>query len=306
MIKVSYAGVDITGKISINRCIHDMQAAGRSDTLRLLVNDARAVWDAWGPQNGDEIRIDYGAIGTGKMFITNAAPSNGRFEIRAQSAPKSGYIQRSKAWQSVRFLQLGKEIAERNGLSFKSYGVEDRLYPYILQDNESDFAFLQRRAALEGCSFLVYDGALILYDEAYMEAVSPTEDLTATPDTDFRYNDHRSDRYGSCVITSGLYTGEYAADNGSARVYRPIIPGGVGSNAEAERYARNLLRSVNKDCCGGFVYSKILPGYAAASTVNLVNDRAPSWNGKVFLSHIRNDYGRGVSKIFFRRPLEGY
>lgn len=306
MIQVTYQGVDITENISINRCYHDMYAAGCSDTLRLRVNDAQSIWDAWAPKNGDEIRVDYGTISTGVMFVTQAIPSNGFFDIFAQAAPKSGYDPRSKAWQNVRFLQLGADIAERNGLSFASYGVEDRLYPYILQNNEGDFEFLHHRAALEGCSFLVYDKTLILYSEAYMEAVEPSEALEITESVDFQYIDGRSKMYGSCTVTSGLYNGEFKVENGSSRVYRPIVPNGVSSDAEADRFAKNLLRFANKGCCGGYIRANILPGYAAASTVMLSNVRAPSWDGAVFLDHIRNDYKRGESKIFFRRILEGY
>jgi hypothetical protein len=103
-----------------------------------------------------------------------------------------------------------------------------------------------------------------------------------------------------------MYSGEFAADNNVGRIYRPTNIGSIGSNQEAERFAKNLLRSVNKDCCSGFVRSHILPGYAAASTITLSNARASSWDGAVFIDHIRNDYGNGKSKIFFRRPLEGY
>lgn len=306
MIQLTYRGVDITEAIYINRCYHDMYAAGRSDGLHLRVNDARNVWDSWAPAIGDEIKVDYGSVGTGTMFVSAAAPMNGIYEIVARSAPPSGFVLKSKAWQKVRFLQLAAEIAERNGLEFASYGVTDVLYDYILQSGESDFHFLHRRAQLEGCAFIVYDKRLILYSEAYMEAQKPSETLTISVDGDYKYTDARERLYGSCVIERGLYRGSFSVDNGSARVFRPADVSHVGSNAEAERFAKNLLRAKNKGCCGGYIRSRILPGYAAASTIELANTRAPSWDGAVFLDHIRNDYGAGQSKIFFRRPLEGY
>ena len=306
MIKLTYKGVDITSRVSINRCYHDMYADGRSDELHLRVNDTEMLWDTWAPAVGDEIRVDYGSISTGIMFVASATPLNGVYDIVAQSAPASGFEVHSKAWKKVRLLQLGEEIASRHGLAFSSFGVADVLYPYKKQSNESDFAFFHRVARLEGCAFLVYDKKLVLYSEAYMEAQEPTEVLDVTIDGAYRYTDKRERLYGSCVIQCGLYSGEYAVENGSSRVLRPENVPAASSNTEAIRFAKNLLRAANKGCCGGFVRSRILPGYAAASTIELKNARAPSWDGAVFLDHIRNDYGAGRSKLFFRRPLEGY
>lgn len=306
MIQLTYKGVDITSRTSINRCYHDMYADGRSDELHLRVNDTDNLWDSWAPAIGDEVRVDYGSISTGTMFVASATPMNGVYDIVAQSTPASGFEVQNKAWQKVRLIQLGQEIASRHGLSFASYGVTDVLYDYKIQNNESDFGFLHRVAQLEGCAFLVYDKKLVLYSEAYMEAQEPTEVLDVTIDGDYRYTDKRERLYGSCVIECGLYSGEYAAGNGSSRVLRPTDVPAVSSSTEAARFAKNLLRAYNKECCGGFVRSRILPGYAAASTIELKNARAPSWDGAVFLHHIRNDYGAGQSKLFFRRPLEGY
>lgn len=306
MIQLIYNGADITDSVSINRCYHDMYAAGRSDDLHLRVNDVDGLWDKWAPAVGDELSVNYGSIGTGTMFVASCVPMNGLYDIVAQSAPASGYEVAHKAWQKVRLLQLGAEIAARHGLAFESYGVTDVLCEYIIQDGESDFRFLHQRAMLEGCAFLVYNKRLIMYSEQYMEAVTPTETLDVTIDGDYRYTDNRHQLYGSCVVESGLYSGQFSADNGSGRVYRPDGIGNISSNAEAKRFAKNLLRSHNKGCCEGFVRSRILPGYAAASTVELKNVRAPSWDGAVFLHHVRNDYSAGQSKLFFRRPLEGY
>lgn len=306
MIQITYKGVDITDSVSISQCWHDMYAAGKTDTLRLRVNDTQHIWDAWAPAVGDEIRIDYGTISTGVMFLTSATPHNGTYDIEAQSAPESGFAPRSKAWQRVRLLQIGAEIASRNGLSFVSYGVSDQLYDYILQSGESDFHFLHRRAQLEGCAFLVYDKRLILYSERHMESQAPMELLDVSPATDYSYIDRRSELFGSCAVEAGVYRGEFTTSNGSARVLTPRSDFKVSSNGEAARFARNLLRAANKDCRNGWVRSRILPGYAAASMLLLQNERAPSWNGAVFIDHLRNDYGKGQSKIFFRKPLEGY
>lgn len=306
MIQIYYNGYDITDSVSINRCYHDMYASGRTDTVNLQFADTSNLWDSWAPAVGDEIEVEYDTISTGAMFVSSVRPENGAFTIMAQAAPMSGFDKQNKAWQKVRLLQIGREIADRNGLDFTSYGVEDRLYSYILQEGEGDFRFLHRIAEREGCAILIYNKTLILYDERYMEEIEPSEVLDLAVDGEYKFHDRHFNLYGSCTVESGMYTGKYTADNGSSRVYMAVNVGGIGSNAEAERYAKNLLRAANKGCYCGYIRSLIMPGYSAASMVELQNTSTPSWNGPVFIDHIRNDYKNGQSKIFFRKPLEGY
>ena len=195
MIQVTYKGVDITDSVAISRCYHDMYASGQSDSLYLRLKDAKNLWDSWEPAIGDEIRVDYGSISTGTMFVSSLSPENGAFSIIAHSAPKSGFDLQSKAWQSVRLLQVANEIAKKHSLSFVSYGVEDRLYSYISQDNEGDFRFLNRLARREGCSILIYDKMLVMYYEPYMEAQEPSEAITIAIDGEYKNTDRRSQMY---------------------------------------------------------------------------------------------------------------
>ena len=66
MIQLTYNGVDITSKVSISRCWHDMYAANQSDILQIRLNDADVLWDKWAPAVGDEIQVDFDAISTAK------------------------------------------------------------------------------------------------------------------------------------------------------------------------------------------------------------------------------------------------
>ena len=68
MIKLTYQGLDITDYVSINKCVHDMYAEDKADSLYLWVNDLSGVWSQQKPQRGDLVTADYGAIGTGKMY----------------------------------------------------------------------------------------------------------------------------------------------------------------------------------------------------------------------------------------------
>ncbi len=308
MITVKFKGQDITNAISINQCIHDMYCEERSDTLIIRFNDTQNEWDSWQPKVGDEIFVEYGSINTGKMFVDSANPENGLYTIVATSIPPSAKAGKSKSWQRVTLQKIGQEIAKNHGLSFKAYGVEDILYEYILQTNETDFSFFQRLCTLEGCAFLVYDGIFVLYSQVYMENTGPLKTISITADSDYTYMDNSARLYGSCLIKKGVYIGTYNANNGSVIEYVPDmnVQISISNQAEANRYAKNILRNVNKNMITGYLYGRVLPEFSAASTMQLENYRAASWNGTVFITHIRNDYATGKSKIFFRKPLQGY
>lgn len=188
-MKILYEGVDIYPDISVHRCYHDMYAEKQSDELLLKLNDTRELWDSWNPKKGDTIAIEDGAAKTGKMFVESVVPESGIITLRAYSVPQSAKDKRSKSWEKVKFLQLAQEIAGRHGLTLETYGITDQTYDYVEQNNLADFAFFQNRCTLEGAAFLVYDGKLVVYDEAYMEGQQPVDTITITPANDFEYRD---------------------------------------------------------------------------------------------------------------------
>ena len=196
-MKILYEGVDIYPDISVHRCYHDMYAEKQSDELLLKLNDTRELWDSWNPKKGDSIAIEDGAAKTGKMFVESVVPESGIITLRAYSVPQSAKDKRSKSWEKVKFLQLAQEIAGRHGLTLETYGITDQTYDYVEQNNLADFAFFQNRCTLEGAAFLVYDGKLVVYDEAHMESQQPVDTITITPANDFEYRDEGTNAYGS-------------------------------------------------------------------------------------------------------------
>lgn len=302
-----YNGTDIYNDVSVNYCVHEMYAEKQADTLVIRFNDTKGTWSKWNPADGDVIRFTEGASDTGKMFVHSMKPENGLFTIRAMSMPKSGTTKKSKSWEGVRFLQLANEIAAAHGLTFQNYGCEDQVYPYLKQDNETDFALFSRLCTLEGCQMLIYDGKLLAYNEQYIESQTPAGALEVDENGNFTYEDNRAACYGSCEISSGSFSGKFEApDATNTAVLRPDKAIPVTSNAEAARFAKGLLRNANKYRHTGQFSKALLTGYAAASLLKLSTKKASAWDGTVFVYKVRHDFVGNKSTLYFREPLEGY
>ena len=301
-----YNGVDIYGDVSVNYCVHEMFAEKQADTLVIRFNDTKGTWSTWQPAEGDTVQFKEGASDTGKMFVHSMKPENGLFTIRAMSMPKSGKTKKSKSWEGVRFLQLANEFAGNHGLTFQNYGCADQVYPYIKQDNETDFALFHRLCTLEGCQMLIFDGKLLAYNEQYIEGQTPAGSLSVDENGVFSYEDNRGGMYGSCEIASGSYSGKFIADSSNSSVLRPAVPVQVTSNAEAARFAKGLLRNANKFARSGYFSKSLMTGYAAASILTLSTPRATMWDGTVFVYKVRHDFVGNKSTIYFRHILEGY
>lgn len=301
-----YNNVDIYGGVSLNYCVHEMYAEKQADGLVLRFNDTKGVWSKWQPAEGDAIRFKEGSSDTGKMFVHSMCSENGLFTIRALSLPISGKTKKSKSWEGVRFLQIANEIAKAHGLTFQNYGCTDQVYAYLVQDNETDFAFFSRLCTLEGCQMLIYDGRLLVYNEAYLEKQAAAGSVTIEQNGQFLYKDNRSAGYGSCVITCGDCSGSFTAPG--TRSSAILRPAGirVTSNGEASRFAKGLLRDANKYGRSGQFSKSLLTGYAAASLIKIKTPKASAWDGTVFVYRVRHDYVKNRSTIYFRDILEGY
>lgn len=116
---------DVSEKVALSSCVHEMYAGGRSDSLRVRISDTDGQFDKWNLRTGSPVEFKDSGTGTGKMFLYSSAPDSGYYDLRAYSMPPSGTIPNSKAWERVHFSQIGQEIAKRHGLEFESYGVAD-------------------------------------------------------------------------------------------------------------------------------------------------------------------------------------
>lgn len=303
-MEIIYQGKDIYPDISVKACEHEMHAESQADSLVLRFNDTSHQWDGWNVEQESTIEVIEGAARTGKMYIYDVKPENGIYTLKAFSIPPTSKNRTSKSWEMVYFRQLCKEIADRHGLDYEEHGVTDRLYLYVVQNNEPDFVFLDKRCKLEGCSFLVFDGKLVVYGEREIEATSPQMLLQLNTDAKFTYSDNTAKSYKAAEIVNGTRTGTYsAATQSGSRVLHKNITTPMYSDGEATRFAQNLLRLENKNQQTGTIDWDIQRDLAPGSMLQLKTFGVKSWDGYAFVYRIRHDYMAEKTKLFVRKPL---
>lgn len=303
-MQVLYQGKDIYPKISVLSCEHEMYAEGQADSLIIRFNDPNRLWDDWKVQKESTIEVIEGAARTGKMYIYSCEPTNGVYTLKAFSIPPTSKNKTSKSWEKARFKQLCREIASRHGLDYEEHSVTDQVYDYVVQDNVEDFIFLERRCKLEGCSFLVFNGKLVIYNEQKLEASSPQKLLNFSTDSKFTYADNTSKAYKTIVIANGTMRGTYTASTESgSRELRKNVNVRMSSEEEANRFAKNLLRLENKNQQTGVVEMDIQRDLAPGSIIQIKTVGAKSWDGLAFITRVRHNYKTERSKIFIRKPL---
>lgn len=299
-----YEGVDITSRVLISQYIHDMYAEQHADTLTIQFGNIEGLWDKWKPKAGDTLELKDGNLKTGKMFVKKLEPMTGYYILRASSLPVSAEAEHSHSWEKITKLQLAKDLAKKHELILKTYGLTDRKFEFLRQSSEKDFSFFENLCVLEGDAFLIYDGCMILYNEAYMERIKVSETLNVTGANQFRYEEEMP--YSGCTIKNESMKYTYIQNKEYEYIAERTVQTYIASKGDAERYAKNMLRFLNKGKKRGCFYiTPIASNYAAGTVVNISTTDAESYDGAVFVTHIRHDYKNGRSKVFFRKPLEG-
>ena len=304
-MQIIYKDKDIYSLISVQSCEHDMYAESRADSLILRFNDPKHLWDGWSVEQESTIEVMEGAARSGKMFIYDVRPEAGVYTLKAFSIPPTSKNRTSKSWEKVRFKQLCREIAGRHSLDYEEHGVEDQVYEYVVQDNLPDFVFLEQRCKLEGCSFLVFNGKLVVYGEKQIEATSPQKLLSLSTDDKFDFSDNTAMAYKTGLAVNATHIGEFEAPTESgSRVYSKTITVMTSSPEEANRFAKNLLRLENKNQMTCTIEMDIQRDLAPGSMIQLKTVGAESFDGYWFVTRVRHDYKNEKSKIYCRRALK--
>lgn len=308
-MKIIYNDVDITQSVHPLVLQLTDNAGGKADSMTAIFADTDGLWSKWRPSKNDRIRIKVSGYDSGQMFIDHLGQRPGEFEIKSLSIPQECKTARSQGWEEVRFLEIASEIAARYGFRLKTFNAYNYLYKRVDQIEEADFSFLANRCMLEGYELKINDGNLVIYDVSKEEQNIPNEraeiheyDMRGI----FEFVDKSTDIFGKCVVrgqVGGEYTqGEFTDPN----VTGPTIfeKHYVSDKAEANRWARGILRNKNMHRVTGRFNIDLQPGLAAGSVVSVKG--IGLFDGRYFIHRLIHDLINNRSTLIVRKPLEGY
>lgn len=292
-MEIEYNGADISDMCVVNKAVHEMYLGYKADFLEIQFDNQSNVWAMWKPKEGDSIRLKAQHADTGKLEVSEVIWNIDSVTVYASSLAKSDFAFAAKSWEQVYLKQLIEEIAKRHSYTVEYYGIQDQLYQYVEQ-RENDFAFLQKRLYLEDAAVIIFNGKMIVYGNGYFKEDRALLSLRLTKDMEYRLYDKQL--YGACYISNGKYDGKCIVDLSLPAVNRKL-GASIGSLAEADRYARNILNQSNRNFESWIRFHQCYTELMAGTVVNL-NTEIYGWNVDVLINRVRQDYINNHTKIW--------
>jgi phage protein D len=309
-MNIVYNGTDITDSVHTTTLQITDNAGGAPDSLAVSFSDTEGLWSKWAPAKNDTLRVLDNGFDTGLMYVDQLSQSAGIFGIKALSIPQTSKTARSQGWEKVRLLEIATEIAARYGFALQTYGVVNHLYERVDQQETADFAFLADLCTLEGYALKINNQSLVIYSESMQEQVAVDFNLSVLGvggiNGSFGFSDKSTDIYQKCIVRSqslgGYIEGEYSASG----ILGPTVKRTIyaTNQAEANRWAKGILRSYNKHMITGSLSINLNTNYAAGTNISI--EDVGMFDGKYFIHRLIHDLINNQTSLTLRKPLEGY
>lgn len=296
-MRLIYKGIDITDSVEFEKCYYDTYSANHGNGAVITFKDKSNVWDKYNPKLEDVIKITEGPIDTGDMRVVSVIPQTGRYTIEATALPSEWNTVRDKKWNKVRYSDILEGVAETHKLDLKTYSINDRWYSDLEQKNINDLAFLHKISKLEGNDILIRNNTLVVYGVSELENQEVTQIIDVDDSNHLRFI--RNIQYGSVEVHGK--NKKYVLDYRNGPRYILDIDTNPDNEVVALReYAMNVLKLLDRSSERGWFFTKEIAKLSAGSVV-ILNSSKNSFNGRIFIEHIRHDFKNNSSKIFFRK-----
>ena len=280
---IIYNGVDITNDVHIIACTLTDSNGGKQDYCSVTFANGGKIWNEWQPQNNDVVIAKNGYSSSGEMYVNDIQSQGGTFTLILLSTKTDAKQKKTKIWRKVKLSEVINDVSANTGLKVQKIGFTDYFYNSLSQTDETDINFLNRICDLEGYKVKVYDGCIVVFDEKLLM----NEDASGTvkPDDVISYSFDNGDLLKSVtvkfydVITGDLISYKATNDKINGGSITNVIR--VDNQAQAERYAKNILFNNNKMAVCGSLTIKYADEFATGSVILLEDFKG--YNGKYYV-----------------------
>lgn len=286
--KLMYNGADVTDSLLLSQCNLFDRYGSMLDSITLFLSKEVKPFDFY---QYDEIEVIVGEYSTGIMYLDKLSKLNGEYVLDAISYKPANRLKKNRIWNNIRLLAVANDVAIKNGLTLKTYGVTDYTYKTLSQINETDIQFLQRICLREGYSIKIENGCLIIFNEYELENSAIPLKLKPT-DINPSYSFERTSEGLSSmtVVHYDLVKNtkiEFSYEDKDIQGGADRIIEVVESVEEARRFAKGYLKNKNKNYLVCNLSMNLRTDISAGTVLNL--EGFDKHNGKYVVYEVITD-----------------
>ncbi len=162
----------------------------------------------------------------------------------------------SKTWETVSMKRLGEEFANKYNLEFQYLVSGEITLTDLIQENETDFSFLNKIAKEEGIKLKITNKKLVLFDEKEFQKKEAVYKIDLQKVEDYRINDKSNEIYDAVEVTE---FDPIALANKTVTKTKAELEGKIGGSknkvlkikarsksGDLDKYCLKMLEQVNK------------------------------------------------------------
>lgn len=297
-----YQGVDITDDVDIKRCIYTDVSGGRRDLLDIEFEYSNR-WFGWQPQKDDTIRATYKECDTGILYVNTVLPEQGRYRIIATGAKSAARRAATASFEEKTLGAIMGMIAGECGMNQGLYGISaGNFYPYMIRNNETCTAFLDRLLIMEGGRLKCMNGKLRGIGIEYAQGQTATQKIEIdSTQLQARYQRREDMKYSGITVLTPFARAS-AFDSSATGNNHPVIttlPAMDG--AQAGRWARGLLLNHNRQAEELNLSMEFNAGLTALARIDIESDTDA--DGEWVVDEAEHDFVRLKSSARFFRCI---
>ncbi len=247
-INIYINDVDVKQDINIRYIMYTDSFDGyTADSIEIQCSNTEDDWQKWDLKINSTIKIIYGQLDTGILYVDDLQLIDGGFIIYAKSIPLDAKSNNLQAWESINLNTIFDEKCKKYNFDFEKYDIENHQYKRIEQAGEKDLAFLSKIANLEGYSIKAYNNKIILINDDYFLKAQPQKVISRYDVlNDYNFVTSQNGILQEIVFNTKFGKISYKDDTlkgDKKEIYNKYI----SSYAEGLRFAKGYLQKNNFD-----------------------------------------------------------